>query len=90
MWLFASRFDVPPTHNGSENSIRGYKLAAKIGGCWRTVATLATLQRHCRTRSYLTSARNHQRRPSTLSATPLACHLTSAVPLDADHWSCPA
>ena len=60
VWLFASRFDVPPTNNGSENAIRGYKLAAKISGCWRT---LATLQRHCRIRSYLTSARNHHRRP---------------------------
>ena len=60
VWLFASRFDVPPTNNGSENAIRGYKLAAKISGCWRT---LATLQRHCRIRSYLTSARSHHRRP---------------------------
>jgi len=60
VWLFASRFDVPPTNNGSENAIRGYKLAAKISGCWRT---LATLQRHCRIRSYLTSARNHHRHP---------------------------
>jgi hypothetical protein len=33
------------SNNGSENAIRGYKLAAKISGCWRT---LATLQRHCR------------------------------------------
>ena len=53
----------PRRTTGPKTSIRGYKLAAKIGGCWRTVATLATLQRHCRTRSYLTSARNHQRRP---------------------------
>ena len=60
VWLFASRFDVPPTNNGSENAIRGYKLAAKISGCWRT---LATLQRHCRIRSYLTSARNHGHHP---------------------------
>jgi transposase len=60
VWLFASRFDVPPTNNGSENAIRGCKLAAKISGCWRT---LATLQRHCRIRSYLTSARSHHRRP---------------------------
>jgi transposase len=56
VWLFTLRFDVPPTNNGSENAIRGYKLATKISGCWRT---LATLQRHCRIRSYLTSARNH-------------------------------
>jgi hypothetical protein len=60
VWLFAARFDVPPTNNGSENAIRGYKLAAKISGCWRT---LATLQRHCRIRSYLTTARSHGRRP---------------------------
>ena len=41
---------------GSENAIRGYKLAAKVSGCWRT---LATLQRHCRARSYLATARSH-------------------------------
>jgi transposase len=60
VWLFAAHFDVPPTNNGSENAIRGYKLAAKISGCWRT---LATLQRHCRIRSYLTTARSHGRHP---------------------------
>ena len=52
--------DVPATNNGSESAIRGFKLAAKVHGCWRT---LATLQRHCRIRSYLVSARNHGRRP---------------------------
>jgi transposase len=60
VWLFATRFDVPPTNNGSENAVRGYKLAAKISGCWRT---LATLQRHCRVRSYLATARSHGRHP---------------------------
>jgi transposase len=60
VWLFATRFDVPPTNNGSENAIRGYKLAAKVSGCWRT---LATLQRHCRIRSYLTTARSHGHHP---------------------------
>ena len=60
VWLFATRFDVPATNNGSENAIRGYKLAAKISGCWRT---LATLQRHCRVRSYLATARSHGRHP---------------------------
>jgi transposase len=60
VWLFATRFDVPATNNGSENAIRGYKLAAKISGCWRT---LSTLQRHCRIRSYLTTARSHGRHP---------------------------
>ena len=60
VWLFATRFDVPPTNNGSENAIRGYKLAAKVSGCWRT---LATLQRHCRIRSYLATARSHDRQP---------------------------
>jgi transposase len=59
VWVFVTRFDVPATNNGSEAAIRGYKIAAKISGCWRT---LATLQRHCRIRSYLTSARNHGRR----------------------------
>ena len=29
VWLFAARFDVPATNNGSENVVRGYKLAAK-------------------------------------------------------------
>jgi hypothetical protein len=60
VWLFTTRLDVPPTNNGSESAIRGFKLAAKVQGCWRT---LATLQRHCRIRSYLISARNHGRRP---------------------------
>ena len=60
VWLFTTRLDVPPTNNGSENAIRGYKLAAKISGCWRT---LATLQRHCRIRSYLATARSHGRHP---------------------------
>ena len=60
VWLFATRFDVPATNNGSENAVRGYKLAAKISSCWRT---LATLQRHCRIRSYLTTARSHGHHP---------------------------
>jgi len=52
--------------------VRGYKLALKISGCWRS---LATLQRHCRIRSYLTSTRNHGVRTidavrNALSATP--------------------
>ena len=58
VWLFATRFDVPAANNGSENAVRGCKLAAKISGCWRT---LATLQRHCRIRSCLTTARSHGR-----------------------------
>jgi transposase len=60
VWLFTTRLDVPATNNGSETAIRGFKLAAKVQGCWRT---LATLQRHCRIRTYLVSARNHGRRP---------------------------
>jgi hypothetical protein len=62
VWFFTGRpgFDVPATNNGSESAVRGFKLAAKVKGCWRT---LATLQCHCRIRSYLTSARNHGRRP---------------------------
>ena len=59
VWIFATRFDVPATNNGSENAIRGYKLAAKVSGCWRT---LATLQRHCRIRSYLATSRSHGHR----------------------------
>ena len=60
VWLFTTRPDVPPTNNGSEAAIRGFKLAEKVQGCWRT---LATLRRHCRIRSYIVSARNHGRRP---------------------------
>jgi len=60
VWLFTTRTDVPPTNNASEGAVRGFKLAEKVSGCWRT---LATLQRHCRIRSYLVSARNHGRRP---------------------------
>ncbi len=56
MWLFTTRFDVPPTNNGSEHAVRGVKLFVKVKGCWRT---LATLQRHCRIRSYLTTTANH-------------------------------
>ena len=55
MWLFTTRFDVPPTNNGSEHAVRGVKLFVKVKGCWRT---LATLQRHCRIRSYLTTTTN--------------------------------
>jgi len=60
VWIFAERFDIPATNNGSENTVRGFKLAEKVKGCWRT---LATLQNHCRIRSYLVSARSHGRRP---------------------------
>jgi len=60
VWLFTTRTDVPPTNNGSEAAIRGFKLAEKVSGCWRT---LTTLRRHCRIRSYLVSARNHGHRP---------------------------
>jgi len=60
VWLFTTRTDVPPTNNESEAAIRGFKLAEKVSGCWRT---LATLQRHCRIRSYLVSTRNHGHRP---------------------------
>ena len=61
VWLFTTRpHDVPPTNNGSEAAIRGFKLAEKVQGCWRT---LTTLRRHCRIRSYIISARNHARRP---------------------------
>ena len=56
VWLFTRRFDVPPTNNGSESAVRGYKLALKVSGCFRT---LTTLQRHCRIRSYLATTRNH-------------------------------
>jgi transposase len=44
------------SNNGSEHAVRGVKLFVKVKGCWRT---LATLQRHCRIRSYLTTTTNH-------------------------------
>ncbi|MGH3328461.1 MAG: IS66 family transposase [Streptomycetales bacterium] len=56
VWLFTTRFDVPWTNNASEQAIRGIKVHQKISGCWKT---LAPLQRHCRIRSYLTTAHNH-------------------------------
>jgi hypothetical protein len=40
VWLFTTRLDVPATNNGSESAIRGFKLTAKVQGCWRTLATL--------------------------------------------------
>lgn len=75
VWLFTTRADVPPTNNGSEAAIRGFKLAEKVSGCWRA---LATLRRHCRIRSYLVSARNHGRRP--LDAIRDALHGTAWTP----------
>ena len=51
---------MSPTSNGSESAIRGFKLAAKVQGCWRT---LAILQRHCRIRSYWSATASHGRRP---------------------------
>ena len=40
VWLFTTQLDVPATNNGSESAIRGFKLTAKVQGCWRTLATL--------------------------------------------------
>lgn len=85
VWLFTTRGDVPPTNNGSEAAIRGFKLAEKVSGCWRT---LATLQRHCHLRSYLDSARNHGRRPldairDALTGTPWTPPPRTAVALTA-------
>jgi hypothetical protein len=62
VWLFATRLDVPWTNNASEQAIRGIKVHQKISGCWRT---LDTLRRHCRIRSYLTTAHNHGIPPPT-------------------------
>ena len=82
VWLFTTRPDVPPTNNGSEAAIRGFKLAEKVQGCWRT---LATLRRHCRIRSYIVSASNHGRRPieairDALTGTPwMPSHTTTAT-----------
>jgi uncharacterized coiled-coil protein SlyX len=85
VWLFTTRRDVPPTNNGSEAAIRGFELAEKVSGCWRT---LTTLQRHCRIRSYLESARNHGCRPldairAALTGTTWTPPRTSAHPLAA-------
>jgi len=44
----------------STRVIRGFRLAEKVSGCWRN---LATLRRHCHIRPYLESARSHGRRP---------------------------
>jgi transposase len=83
VWLFTTRPGVPPTNNGSEAAIRGFKLAEKVQGCWRT---LATLRRHCRIRSYLVSASNHGRRPidairDAFTATPWMPPRTTAIAL---------
>lgn len=69
-------------NNGSEAAVRGFKLAEKVSGCWRT---LATLQRHCRLRSYLTTAANHARRPldainDALNGTPWMPPRTTTTP----------
>ena len=56
VWTVTTNFAVPWTNNGSEQSLRGVRVTLKISSCWRT---LASLQRHCRTRSYLTTAGNH-------------------------------
>ena len=79
VWLFTTRTDVPPTNNGSEAAIRGFKLAEKVSGCWRT---LTTLRRHCRIRSYLVSARNHGRRPLDAIRDALNTHRLDATPKD--------
>ena len=58
VWLFATRFDVPATNNGSENAIRGYNLAAKnaaAGAPWQPCRAT------CRIRSYL----HHRPQPRT-------------------------
>jgi hypothetical protein len=49
--------EILVTNNVSDQSSRGFKIAIRIKGCWRS---LATLQRPCRIRSYLISAYNHE------------------------------
>ena len=56
VWLFTRDFAVPWTNNASEQALKSPKLHQKVSGYWHTLTTLA---RYCRTRSYLTSARNH-------------------------------
>jgi len=56
VWLFTRDFAVPWTNNASEQALKSPKLHQKVSGYWHTLTTLA---RYCRTRSSLTSARNH-------------------------------
>jgi len=72
VWTFTTDFAVPWTNNASEQSLRGVKVALKISGCWRT---LTTLRRHCRARSYLTTARSHGVAPLTAIRDALAGNL---------------
>ncbi len=59
VWLFATR--SRPRHEQRIGKRRPRLQARReISGCWRT---LSTLQRHCRIRSYLTTARSHGRHP---------------------------
>jgi len=61
VWLFVQPLRRPLDRKRIRERRPGYNLAAKNHSCWRT---LSTLPRHCRIRSYLTTAR------STLPATP--------------------
>lgn len=61
VWLFTQVFAVPWTNNASEQALKSPKLHQKVSGYWHT---LTTLTRFCRVRSYLTSAVNHDLRPT--------------------------
>lgn len=56
VWLFTENLLVPFTNNASEQALRGPKRHQKTSGCWQSTRTL---ERYCRERSYLVSARNH-------------------------------
>lgn len=55
---FATDLRVPFTNNGSESDIRPLKIRMKIAGCLRT---MASAEAFCRLRSYLSTARKHDR-----------------------------
>lgn len=59
VWLFTTNFAVPWTNNASEQTLKAPKRHQAVSGYWHTTTTLAG---YCRTRSYLTSARNHGHR----------------------------
>jgi transposase len=56
MYLFAHNFLVPWTNNASEQALKGPKRHQAVSGYWHT---LATVERHCRVRSYLVTTKAH-------------------------------
>ena len=56
VWLFTRELAVEWTNNSSERAVKGPKRHQAVSGYWHTPRTL---DRWCRIRSYLDSARNH-------------------------------